>query len=426
MSVLPGETFEVKVSANPPTDCTLDLYRMGYYGGAGARRVMSYGLFPANTQPDPPSGPERVRECRWDSAVAFTVPDDWVSGVYLGKLTTVPEGWQSYIVFIVRDRRPADFLFQCSVHTWQAYNRWPDHFSLYDDGDKEWYWGPGVRVSYDRPFARYCQIFDAPLSTGSGEFLLWEFPLAYWMEREGYDVTYSTNIDTHADPAALFRARTFLSVGHDEYWSPEMYENVGAALKAGVNAAFLCGNSVYGIAPMGSSSSGEPNRTLSRTGIFGPPDERDFAAFPEMRQFQVREPNAALLMGVRSVWPVMGGGDWTCAKEGHWLFEGTGMRNGDSIPGLVGWEFHGAPADLPGLEVIATGRTGNGANEGVHASVLFPGPKGNLVFNAGTIWWGDGLSEPPGYVRPAVYATPQGPDGRVERITRNLFDRCKL
>lgn len=130
-------------------------------------------------------------------------------------------------------------------------------------------------------------------------------------------------------------------------------------------------------------------------------------------------------MGVRSTWPVMGGGDWTCAKEGHWLFEGTGMRNGDSIPGLVGWEFHGAPADLPGMEVVATGRTGNGANEGVHASVLFPGPKGNLVFNAGTIWWGDGLSEPPGYVRPAVYTTPQGPDRRVERITRNLFNRCK-
>jgi hypothetical protein len=238
MSVLSGDTLEIKVSANPPTDCTLDLYRMGYYGGTGARHVASFGPFPVDTQPDPPSGPERIRECRWDSAVAFTIPDYWISGVYLGKLTTDPEGWQSYLIFIVRDRRPADFLFQCSTHTWQAYNRWPGHFSLYDDGDKEWYWGPGVRVSYDRPFARYCQIFDAPLSTGSGEFLLWEFPLAYWMEREGYDVTYSTNVDTHADPVALLRSRTFLSVGHDEYWSPEMYENVKAAIEGGRQRGF--------------------------------------------------------------------------------------------------------------------------------------------------------------------------------------------
>jgi hypothetical protein len=424
--VTPGETLEIKVSANPPSRFTLDLYRMGYYGGTGARHVTSFGPLRADTQPDPPIGPERARECRWETALSLTIPDDWTSGVYLGKLTTVPDGWQSYIIFIVRDRRLADFLFQCSTNTWQAYNRWPDHFSLYDDGEKEWYWGPGARVSYDRPYARYCQILDAPLSTGSGEFLLWEFPLAFWMEREGFDVTYSTNVDTHADPEAILRARTFLSVGHDEYWSPEMFAHVQTAIDSGVNAAFLCGNSAYGVTPMDVSSSGEPRRTLSRIGIFGPPEERVFAAFPEMRKFQVFGPDAARLMGVRSTWPIMGGGDWTCANGGHWLFEGTGMRTGDSIPGLVGWEFHGAPADLPGLEIVAAGMTQNGSNhEGAYASVLFPGPKGNLIFNAATIWWSDGLSEPPGYVRPAAYTQPQGPDPRVERITRNLFHRMR-
>src|SRR5207302_2479356 len=87
----------------------------------------------------------------------------------------------------VRDDRACDFLFQCSDTTWSAYNRWPDQWSLYDDGKKQWYWGPGVRVSWDRPYGKYCQVVDAPLSQGSGEFLLWEFPLAYWMEKEGYD-----------------------------------------------------------------------------------------------------------------------------------------------------------------------------------------------------------------------------------------------
>src|SRR5262249_48311536 len=159
-------------------------------------------------------------------------------------------------------------------------------------------------------------------------------------------------------------------------------------------------------------------------GIYGPKDPRYFASFPEMERFTENGPDESRLMGVRSVWPVMGGADWTCVNEAHWLFEGTGMRNGDRIPGLVGWESHGAPADIPGLEVMATGPTLNSSGqEGSYASVLFPGPGGNLIFNAATIWWGDGLAEPPGYVRPGVYAFPQGPDPRVQRITRNLFAR---
>lgn len=424
-SVQAGDTLEIFVSANPSCPVAIDLYRMGWYGGAGARHVLSLPPVPVRTQPDPPVGPNRLRECDWEPAARLTIPHDWPSGVYLGKLTAQRDGWQSYVIFIVRDRRPADFLFQCATNTWQAYNRWPSQFSLYDDGDKVWYWGPDVYVGYDRPYGKYCQILDAPLSTGSGEFLLWEYPLVYWMEQQGYDVAYSTNVDTHADPDALLTAGTFISPGHDEYWSREMYAAVKRAIDSGVNAAFLCGNSVYGITPLEPNGGGAPHRTLTRVGAFGLSNERDFAAFPEMRRFQTHGPSEALLMGVRSVWPVTGGGAWTCANERHWLFEGTGMRNGDGIPGLVGWEFHGDPADLPGLEVVATGATSNGRAEGAYASVLFPGPQDNLVFNAATIWWADGLAQPPGYVRPQVYTQPQGPDPRVQRITRNLFERLR-
>jgi hypothetical protein len=422
-SVPAGESLAIMVSANPPSPFRIDFYRMGYYGGAGARLMASGGPYRGFVQPDPPIGEERVRECGWEPGVEITIPKEWPSGVYLGKLTAEKGGWQSYVTFVVTDRRRADFLFQCSTNTWQAYNRWPSQFSLYDDGNKVWYWGPDVRVSYDRPYGKYCQILDAPLSAGSGEFLLWEFPVAFWMEREGYDVSYISNVDTHADPDGLLRAKAFLSVGHDEYWSPEMYRNVKRAIDDGVNAAFLCGNSVYGITPFGPSSAGAPNRALARVGIFGPEEPQSYEGWPEMRRFKVNGPNEALLMGARSTWPVTGGGPWVCAKEGHWLFAGTGMKNGDGIPGLVGWEFHGAPADLPGLEIVATGKTSGSRAEGTYTSVLFPGPKGNHVFNAATIWWGDGLSEPPGYVRPKVYTDPQGPDPRVQRITRNLFER---
>jgi hypothetical protein len=80
------------------------------------------------------------------------------------------------------------------------------------------------------------------------------------------------------------------------------------------------------------------------------------------------------------------------------MYEGTGMRHGDRIAGLIGWEWMGMPADIRGLEVVATGPTQNGApppqGEGTYAATVYPGPKNNFVFNAATCWWADGLAEP--------------------------------
>ena len=101
------------------------------------------------------------------------------------------------------------------------------------------------------------------------------------------------------------------------------------------------------------------------------------------------------------------------------------MKHGDGIPGLVGWEWHGDPAKIPGLEIVATGTTNNGSRQGKFTATIYPGPKRNFVFNASSCWWADGLSEPPGYVRPSVYTTPRGPDPRAQRITRNLLGRMK-
>src|SRR6266516_2210427 len=92
-SVRAGETISFHVSTNPASAFTLDLYRMGFYGGAGGRHVQSLGPFPGTAQPDPPIEEKRVRDCRWDSCATLTIPADWVSGVYLGKLTAEREGW---------------------------------------------------------------------------------------------------------------------------------------------------------------------------------------------------------------------------------------------------------------------------------------------------------------------------------------------
>jgi hypothetical protein len=423
-SVRAGETLSFQVSTRPASNFTIDIYRMGYYGGAGARLVRRLGTLPGVPQTDPPIGLKRRRDCNWAASAELVVPADWLSGVYLGKLTAEAGGWQSYVVFIVRDDRPAGVIFQCSDNTWQAYNRWPSQFALYDNGQHQWWWGGDVQVSFNRPYGKYCQIMDAPLSTGSGEWLLWEFPFAYWLEEQGYDVTYISNADTHTDPAGLLRAKGLLSVGHDEYYTIEMFRNVQAAIRAGVSVGFFSGNAVCGRIATSADGHGRPGRLFERVGVFGPPGGTfEFIAMNSLRH---ERPYANELIGAHSTGPVTGGADWVCALPDHWVFAGTGMKRGDGIPGLVGWEWHGDPAPIPGLEVVATAPTQSAPdkpNGGVFTATVYPGPRNNFVFNAGTCWWADGLSEPPGYVRPKVYTEPKGPDARVAQITRNVVDR---
>lgn len=425
-SVRAGETITFHVSTNPASAFTLDLYRMGYYGGLGGRHVLKLGPFKGVAQPEPPVGEKRRRDCAWEPCASVRIPDDWLSGVYLGKLTAEREGLQSYVIFIVRDDRRADFLFQCSDTTWQAYNRWPDQFSLYDNGEHQWWWGGEVQVSFNRPYGKYCQIFDAPLSTGSGEWFLWEFPFAFWLEAQGYDVSYISNLDTHTDPRGLLRTKGILSIGHDEYWSIDMFRNVQAAIGTGVNVGFFSGNAVCGRIAFSPDSRGRTHRGFERVGVFGPPGGT--FEFQAMKSLAHERPYANELVGAHSTGPVTGGADWVCAMPDHWIFEGTGMKRGNGIPGLVGWEWHGDPATIPGLQVVATAPTQSAPgkpNGGQFTATVYPGPRGNFVFNAATCWWADGLSAPPGYVRPSVYTSPQGPDPRARRITRNILERMR-
>jgi hypothetical protein len=427
-SVEAGQTIEIMVSTNPPAPFTIEIFRMGYYGGRGARLMETFGPLEGRRQPDPEIGENRLRECRWEPDLELTIPEEWPSGVYLGRLSRVPKDgvadpWQSYIVFIVRDRRPADILFQCSDNTWQAYNRWPDRFSMYDDGsERDWYTGPGIDVSFDRPYGKYRQIYENPQSVGSGEFLCWEFPLCYWLEQHGYDVTYCSNSDMLTPDRGL-ACKVFLSVAHDEYWDVRQYHSVRKMIDSGVSALFLSGKAVNGVTPLRPSSDARPNRIMGRAGLFG---GKAAQGIESEHEFSMTGPDEGLLMGARNVDPVNGGGDWIVTRPDHWMFAGTGMKQGDRIPGLVGWEYHGAPADIPGLEVVAEGTALAGGVKPQHwTATVYPGPKNNFVFNAATIFWCQGLSSPPGHMLPWSHWTrPHGPDERVQRITRNLLQRA--
>jgi hypothetical protein len=122
----------------------------------------------------------------------------------------------------------------------------------------------------------------------------------------------------------------------------------------------------------------------------------------------------------------VGLGDWIVTRPEHWLFAGTGMKAGDRVAGLVGWEHHGPPYRRdPSLDVVAAGPlTDNRGNAvpNTHGAVVYAGGNGGVVFNAGTCWWNMVLSTPPGFVTPPNRDFART-DPRVERITRNLLAR---
>ncbi|HZK79439.1 MAG TPA: N,N-dimethylformamidase beta subunit family domain-containing protein, partial [Humisphaera sp.] len=393
VSIRAGDTLQFHLSSVPASAVTIDIYRMGYYQGLGGRHVTTIGPVDVKTHEAPAAGEYRLRECNWPAAAEFKTPADWVSGVYLAKLSSNAHRYQSYVVFIVRDDRKADLLFQCSTNTWQAYNKWPTNDSLYDTDAPNKPLNGTTRVSFDRPYGMYPQVVDQPLSMGSGEFLCWEFPLCFWLESHGYDVTYIGNHDTHCDAAGLKRGRVFLSVGHDEYWTLEMFGNVQAAVDSGVSAAFLSGNTCCFVAPLAPSSDGRPDRVFHRAGRYGGLMEIEKAQMGPFDLDGHALPNERSLIGARTVSPFNGSGDWAVAPgmANHWLFEGTGIQEGDRIDGLVGWEFHGDPAPIPGLQVVASAKTTNGSDkQATFMATVYPGPKGNWVFNAATIFWAMG------------------------------------
>ena len=423
-SVLVGESIDLMVST-AAAKFTIEIFRTGYYGGRGARLMKTLGPLPGKKQPDPVMGERRLMECQWEPSTSLKIPADWPSGVYLGRLSTIPESsdqpyWQNYLVFIVRDTRKADILLQCSDNTWQAYNKWPESTSLYTDPRGAH--ARGVAVSFDRPYGKYAQIYENPQSLGSGEWLCFEFPLAYWLEQHGYDVTYCSNSDC-LDAAQITRCKTMISVGHDEYWDVRQYAAVKDAIASGVNVLWLSGNSCFAV-----SEFNDRRRIIERTGHFSGMTDAELALEERVftKEFKRVGPDESLIMGARSVVPFNGGGDWTCTKPDHWIFEGTGMKRGESISGLVGWEHHGAPANLPGLEVLAEGLVwSGGVKPSRYTATIFPGPKKNFVFNAASIFWVQGLSTPPGHMLPwSHWSRPHGPDERVQRITHNVLRRA--
>ena len=244
ISVDHGQTVHFKIDT-PSIAYHLDIYRMGYYGGDGARKVATVTSSASLPQAQPPCDtdvPDGLTDCgNWSESAHWDVPADAVSGIYFAKLVRDddPSSDGSHILFIVRDDEgQSDLLFQTSDTTWQAYNRYGGN-SLYsaegEDGSPA---GRAYKVSYNRPFeTRGPTPEDSPFNA--------EYPMVRFLERNGYDVSYFTGVDADRRGSEMLDHKAYLSVGHDEYWSGTQRANVEAARAAGVNLAFFSGNEVF-------------------------------------------------------------------------------------------------------------------------------------------------------------------------------------
>ncbi|HXL14576.1 MAG TPA: N,N-dimethylformamidase beta subunit family domain-containing protein, partial [Methylomirabilota bacterium] len=440
-SVEPGETLRLHVSSLSPR-YSVEVFRTGWYGGAGARQVLEFRGMSGGQRPIPkPRAQDGLIECDWPVSCRVPVGPDWVSGVYLARLTGSRDGKQSFIPFVVREPdhprgtpHRAPILIQCSVNTWQAYNNWGGK-SLYDFNS---FGGRASRVSFDRPYA---SSPDAAPGAGAGEFLTvshaphpgaWEYPFLRWIEKEGYDVAYATNVDIHQNPAISARRKALLLVGHDEYWSRAMRDNVERARDRGANLGIFASNVCYWQVRYEPSAYGAADRILfcakdaGLDPVFN--TERDQDLTVRFRNLHPPRPEVSLVGMMMSAEDAEG--DFTPVPEarGHWVYDGTGIETGRTrtVPGLLGYEVDRSYAkdakwgkwSPKGLRVLARSwvQPSQQIARVITESTIYAAPSGALVFAAGTMQWSWGLDD---WGSPQLHTPRRHPD--VERVTKNLL-----
>jgi hypothetical protein len=442
-SVDKGESIQFKVSVAPVQEYTIAIYRMGCYPNAagaclGGRFMTELGPFAGTSQPacplDGPAGTNTgLIECDW-SGPSYTIPTGWTSGVYLAVLTN-DANYQNYVSFVVRDdARQAALLYQQPVMNYQAYNPYPwygdgdarNGKSLYDNksGGADTIAGAGrpraVKVSFDRPYA----------GDGAGELLdengwSWEGYFIRWIEQHGYDVAYSTSLDTHQHPERLLDHHGWLSVGHDEYWTTQMYDAAEAARDAGIHLGFFGANDIYWQARLEPSSHGQTDRTMvvyknSPNNTF---TTNDPIADPALKTVRFQDPPvnrpAQTLLGqsfVGSTARSTANTPLKVADASDWPFAGSGFTDGAEVPQIVGYEADGyscqyAPPVNTGYDILAKSlfNDSDGYTQYSNASI-YRAPSGAQVFYAGTMSWSWALDRP-GFVDP-----------RIQTTTQNLLD----
>ena len=244
MSLDAGATVRFKINVQSGASYSMKIYRIGYYNGNGARLMQNLGTFTGVVQPAGITNSSTgLIDCsNWSESASWAIPSNAVSGLYVAKIVRTGGG-SNHIIFIVRnDSHNSDLYLQFPDATWQAYNGYGGN-SMYD-GTTSWPSGHAVKVSYNRPFVPYNSLFNTD-GRQADWYMNATYPLIRWLERNGYDITYTSCSDVTTNGSKLLNHKVFISVGHDEYISKQQRANIEAARNAGVHLAFFSGNEVY-------------------------------------------------------------------------------------------------------------------------------------------------------------------------------------
>jgi hypothetical protein len=443
-SVNQGESLPIKVSLGQAGNYMLDVYRLGYYGGNGGRLIFNSGTLEGTNQDkkistQPSTG---LVECNWDTSYTLQIGDDWTTGLYIINATDQKTSRQAQIWFVVRDdASTSDILFQSSFTTFLAYNAFAGGslYSFNSPGGKQ-----AFKVSFDRPFIQPAR-FSTTMDTDVGfidNILRWEYNMVRWLESQGYDISYVTNVDIHSNPSLLGNHKVFLSVGHDEYWSLEQRDAVEQARDGGVNLCFFSANTAYwrvrfeNSSPDKDNAEGVPNRVMA---CYKEAWEQDpvaknnpSAATNKFRSLQNNRPENALLgvmyVAARSV--IYGGFDFVVSNSIDPYYANTGLEDGDRLSQLVGYEWDAVidnGASPNGLVVLSQSQFPEtpdklsdqdldlplGTSPLISNAVRYTADSGAKVFSTGSIQWVWGLDS-------SDVASPRE-DRRVKQIAANVF-----
>jgi hypothetical protein len=383
-SVAPGQGFHLHVAAPPGSRYRVLVYRLGWYRGIGGRLIMcvpgcssSHGAI-AQPPPTTPGSVTGLFRAPWRVTDRVGIPPDAVSGYYEAKLEIVrgaSAGAVGSIPLVVRQSPAAPasaVLVQVPVNTWEAYNLWGGK-SLYQFATSR----HAFEVSFDRPFDQQ-QLHDMVTEL--------ELPWVRFLERNGIDVSYQTDVDTDRTPGSLLHHRLVFAIGHDEYWTQRMRGAFNRGLALSTNLMF-------------GSNSGEwrmryaaDRRTIVewREPSIDPIHNRrlDNGFFRTFGEPECR------LMGVEHEWAAQR--DLTAPPTSYtvvgpsgdpWL-EAAGLAPGDVIPGIVGYEWDSLTPGCFAGRVAPLMTTNLAGSDGVRHTadmVRATAPSGGRVFAMGTM-----------------------------------------
>lgn len=315
----------------------IKIYRMGYYGGAGARLITSTSVGPIKQYGTPQisKAPESTVSTNWPVAWSLKINTATIPGLYLIRLDD--GGGDSSLVPLTIEEPTiqSSITFVSSILTWQAYNQWGG-YSLYKGPNMQ----RGTRatiVSFNRPYD----------GDGSGQFRYMEYPLIKIAERLGLDINYITDLELDRNIASLRSTKSILYGGHGEYWTANMRKNLQRSIDSGINLVSLGGNAAYAHPRlqannrqlvMWRSSTADPNRNdpvLATTG---------------WRQVPILQPESKIL-GAQYVGLGVSG-DYTVRHPNRWPF--TRMTHPAVLKSIVGREVDSPLYSIgPAVEVLA-------------------------------------------------------------------------